>query len=161
MAETLWSRRSSKESVEAGNKLFEERSYTEARDEYTASIGAFATAAAHTNRAACHLRLDGPYAALVDAQRALDLDRCWVRAYQRKAQAQLVLGEHSEAEASCRAGLALDEDSLPLRRVLQDLRDAGHATDALGDRGLRDPAAAAAHLADARLLLKSGQLSSV
>ena len=46
-------------------------------------------------------------------------------------------------EATCRAGLALDPSSVPLKLRLQALRDAGHATDAASDAALSDVALAA------------------
>jgi hypothetical protein len=47
-----------------------------------------------------------------------------------------------EAEITCRAGLAIDSASLPLKTLLQDLRDAGHSTNEEADRAGADPAAA-------------------
>ena len=54
--------------------------------------------------------------------------------------ATLVTGAtHSACEAACRAGLALDPASVPLREKLQQLRDAGHATDHDADKASCDP----------------------
>jgi tetratricopeptide (TPR) repeat protein len=50
---------------------------------------------------------------------------------------------HASIEASCRAGLAIERENLPLRQRLQALRDAGHPADEAADRALRDPEAAA------------------
>lgn len=48
----------------------------------------------------------------------------------------------SACEAACRTGLALDPASVPLREKLQQLRDAGHATDHDADKASCDPTAA-------------------
>ena len=60
-------------------------------------------------------------------------------------------------EATCRAGLALDPSSTPLRMKLQALRDEGHATDEAGDKAMSDVALAAPLKAEGNALFASKQ----
>jgi tetratricopeptide (TPR) repeat protein len=63
--------------------------------------------------------------------------------------ATLVAGAtHSACEAACRAGLELDPASVPLREKLQELRDAGHATDHDADKASGDPTSSESLKAD-------------
>jgi tetratricopeptide (TPR) repeat protein len=94
----------------------------------------------YANRAACFMSNDMNRSAeaLTDAKHCVELAPHWFKGYVRKAQAEYLLKRYADAEATCRAGLALenldDQSAVKLRSHLQTLRDAGHRTDLADDK---------------------------
>ena len=79
-----------------GNELFKGGSYEAARDAYSASIKSAPTCLGYANRAMAELKLGDAVAAEMDCTAALNLDRSYIKAYQRRAAARQVLNRIPE-----------------------------------------------------------------
>ncbi|KAJ1988623.1 Palmitoyl-protein thioesterase 1 [Coemansia spiralis] len=84
------------------NKLFAQKQYHEAIAKYTAAIALSPVPAYYTNRAQCHLLTEGYGAAKADADTALALDPSFIKAFYRRAAANLAMGRLKEARADFR-----------------------------------------------------------
>jgi stress-induced-phosphoprotein 1 len=117
-----------------GNALCAESKWEEAADEYTNAIEFDDTNHVFfANRSACLVHMRNYDEALEDASRCVTLDPSWVKGYVRKAQAECYVRLYADAEQTSRAGLELDAANQPLLKQLQELRDAGHVTNAEED----------------------------
>ncbi|KAJ1662921.1 Palmitoyl-protein thioesterase 1 [Coemansia sp. RSA 1813] len=85
------------------NALYAKKQYHEAIDKYTEAIALDPTVPAfYTNRAQCHLFTEGYGAAKGDADSALDIDPSFIKAYYRRASANLAMGKLKEARSDFR-----------------------------------------------------------
>ncbi|KAJ1793814.1 Palmitoyl-protein thioesterase 1 [Coemansia sp. RSA 2399] len=85
------------------NALYAKKQYPEAIAKYTAAIELDATVPAfYTNRAQCHLFTEGYGAAKADADSALAIDPAFIKAYYRRASANLAMGKLKEARSDFR-----------------------------------------------------------
>ncbi|KAJ2006547.1 Palmitoyl-protein thioesterase 1 [Coemansia thaxteri] len=85
------------------NALYASKHYHEAIEKYTQAIAADPTVPAYfTNRSQCHLFTEGYGAAKNDADAALELDSTFIKAYYRRAAANLAMGKLKEARADYR-----------------------------------------------------------
>ncbi|KAJ2686157.1 Serine/threonine-protein phosphatase 5, partial [Coemansia sp. RSA 1285] len=85
------------------NALYAKKLYHEAIDKYTAAIEVDPTVPAfYTNRAQCHIFTEGYGAAKADADAALDIDPTFIKAYYRRASANLAMGKLKEARSDFR-----------------------------------------------------------
>jgi len=90
---------------EKGNKFFAEHQYHKAVDFYTQAINADTTFSAnvklgpilHSNRAAANLKIESYGSAISDAEKAIELDPKFVKAYYRKGSALIALNKYSDA----------------------------------------------------------------
>jgi len=81
-----------------GNKLFAACKFSQARDKYTEAIELDPkNAALFSNRAFCDLKLEEYGSALMDADKAIAVDRGFVKAYYRRGAAHLALGKYRDA----------------------------------------------------------------
>lgn len=101
-----------------GNKLFKDGNFTGAIKKYKEAILLRPSAALFTNRAACHVMLNRLRDAIEDCDRALALDKSWIRAYIRKAETQLRLKEPHAAVITLTKGLTLIPDNEEMRNLL-------------------------------------------
>ncbi|XP_059144181.1 E3 ubiquitin-protein ligase CHIP-like [Physella acuta] len=94
-----------------GNKLFQARKYDDAIACYTkAIIKNPNTALFFTNRALCHLKLRQWEKAILDCQRALEIDRSWVKGHFFLGQAYLEQNLYDEAIAALKRAHDLSKD---------------------------------------------------
>ncbi|KAJ2393746.1 Palmitoyl-protein thioesterase 1, partial [Coemansia sp. RSA 2559] len=85
------------------NALYAKKQYPEAIAKYTAAIELDATVPAfYTNRAQCHLFTESYGAAKADADSALAIDPSFIKAYYRRASANLAMGKLKEARSDFR-----------------------------------------------------------
>ncbi|KAJ2547738.1 Palmitoyl-protein thioesterase 1, partial [Coemansia sp. RSA 1933] len=102
MVEATAATRANEVKLEA-NALYAKKQYHEAIAKYTAAIELDATVPAfYTNRAQCHLFTEGYGAAKADADAALSIDPSFIKAYYRRASANLAMGKLKEARADFR-----------------------------------------------------------
>ncbi|KAJ4460472.1 hypothetical protein PAPYR_3520 [Paratrimastix pyriformis] len=110
-----------------GNTAFSAQNWRQAAQAYTEGIAAIEEARAQgrpasfvlsaallSNRAACHLHMGDPAAALADALRAQQVNPFLVRSYQRLSAALTALGRSAEATQAARVGLMIQSDSQEL-----------------------------------------------
>ncbi|KAJ1738305.1 Palmitoyl-protein thioesterase 1 [Coemansia sp. RSA 989] len=85
------------------NALYAKKQFHEAIEKYTEAIACDSTVPAlYTNRAQCHLLTEGYGAAKEDANRALELDPSFTKAFYRRAAANLAMGLLPEARSDFR-----------------------------------------------------------
>ena len=89
------------EHKEAGNKLVAENKTNEAILKFTDSINLNIetpkNAIYYSNRAMCHIKLENFGFALEDANKAIEIDKDYLKAYYRRASANLILSHYDEA----------------------------------------------------------------
>jgi len=73
------------------------------------------------NRSLGYIRIKRYEEGLSDAERALQLDRFWMRGYQRKAQCLIELGRIEEAKSVIEDGLKLEVEYSPLIQLLDEI----------------------------------------
>eukprot|EP01006_Ploeotia_vitrea_P058301 TRINITY_DN69149_c0_g1_i1.p1 TRINITY_DN69149_c0_g1~~TRINITY_DN69149_c0_g1_i1.p1 ORF type:complete len:491 (+),score=63.61 TRINITY_DN69149_c0_g1_i1:34-1473(+) len=98
-----------------GNVHFKEARYAKAIEFYTKSLEIEETPPVLCNRAFAQLRSEGFGAALVDANRAIELDPKFTKAYYRRASANLALGKYQIALADFKRVVTIvpkDKDAL-------------------------------------------------
>ena len=96
----------------AGNAAFKERRYTDAVKLYCTAIAADERdAALFANRSATYLALDRAQDALVDAAKAVELDRQWPKGYYRMGCALAAMERWGAASQALDEGLKLAPDS--------------------------------------------------
>jgi len=79
------------------NKQFEAKKYKEAVETYSKAIDIAPTAILYSNRAFAHIKIENFGSAILDAQKAVDLDPKYVKGYYRLGAAKLALGKYKEA----------------------------------------------------------------
>lgn len=86
---------------ESGNKLVSENKLTEAISKFTDAISLNIetpkNAIYYSNRAMCHIKLENFGFAIEDANKAIEIDKDYIKAYYRRASANLVLFHFDEA----------------------------------------------------------------
>ncbi|PWN34845.1 TPR-like protein, partial [Meira miltonrushii] len=82
----------------AGNKAYQKRNFTQAIEYYTKAIAAKPMAVFYSNRAACYSNLNQPENVIPDCNSALEMDKTYVKALNRRAVAQEALGGNGEQE---------------------------------------------------------------
>ena len=83
---------------ERGNALFAACKFNLAREAYTKAIDLSPRVPAYwSNRAFCELKLEEYGSALLDADKAIELDRSFIKAYYRRGAAHMALGKMKEA----------------------------------------------------------------
>lgn len=101
----------------AGNELYAAGKYVKAKDMYSRAIDKCPQAALFTNRAACYLQEGKWRKAIADCDKALAIDPCWPRAFERKAQALMEIRKYKEVISICEQGL----NHASKKQVLQTL----------------------------------------
>jgi len=110
------------------NKLFEARKYPDAVETYTKAIDLSPNAILYSNRAFAHIKMENFGSAIIDAQKAIELDPKYVKGYYRLGAANLALGKYKEAVSFFRqvvrivpndkdARLKLDECEKTVKRM--------------------------------------------
>ncbi|KAJ3220907.1 Serine/threonine-protein phosphatase 5 [Clydaea vesicula] len=80
------------------NKLFSDHKYNDAVEQYTLAISYNPKVPAYyTNRAICYLKTEFYGAAVRDADKAIELDKNYVKGYYRRAVGNMALGNFKEA----------------------------------------------------------------
>jgi len=79
---------------EEGNKFFAEGHYVQATEAYSGAIEIFPTAVYYGNRAFSYLKMENYGLAISDSDEAIKLDSDYVKAYYRRASANMALGKH-------------------------------------------------------------------
>lgn len=86
---------------EAGNKLLNTNKFADAVDKFTDAINlgieTKKNAIYYSNRAFCNMRLENFGLAIDDANKAIDIDKDYIKAYYRRASANLLLFHFEEA----------------------------------------------------------------
>ncbi len=103
---------------EEGNKLFKSANYREAIKKYKQAISTQPSAALYTNRATCYVKLNRLRDAIEDCDKALQLDKSWIRAYIRKAETHLRLKEPEQATIALSQGLVWHPTSKEMKELL-------------------------------------------
>lgn len=84
----------------AGNKAYQSREFDTAIGNYTKAIAAHPLAVFYSNRAACYSNLNRPQDVIPDCNKALSMDRTYVKALNRRAVAREQLGGDGEGEGT-------------------------------------------------------------
>lgn len=104
-----------------GNKLFEAQKYVPAIDKYSEAIALSPNSAVlYANRAFANLRIENFGRAIQDAQKAIDLDKKYVKGYYRMATAKLALGKHKEALGYFRQVVKIVPNDKDARKKLEE-----------------------------------------
>ncbi|KAL0489184.1 Hsp70-Hsp90 organizing protein [Acrasis kona] len=99
-----------------GNELFKQQKFPEAMKEYNEAIKRDATKAnLYFNRCSCYLKLGEPNYALKDAEKCLEIDPKYVKAYARKAQCHTMRKEYHKSIDCYNTGLELDADNAEMK----------------------------------------------
>jgi stress-induced-phosphoprotein 1 len=94
-----------------GNELFKDGKFAEAVQFYSESIKrSDSDPRAYSNRAACYTKLMALPEALKDAERAIELDQTFVKAYIRKAAIQFTKRDFVDCVKTCDEALAVDAE---------------------------------------------------
>lgn len=101
----------------AGNKEYSSKHLEEAINLYTKAIAADPLAVFYSNRAACYANLGRPRDVIPDCNIALEKDKSYVKALNRRAVAQEQIGGDAEVETS---GEELEEKKAMLYNSLSD-----------------------------------------
>ncbi|KDO24605.1 hypothetical protein SPRG_10136 [Saprolegnia parasitica CBS 223.65] len=80
-----------------GNEALKEHKLSLAVELYTTAIGITPTAIYYSNRAAAHIKMESYGLALADASEAIKIDPTYIKAYYRRASANLPLGHLKDA----------------------------------------------------------------
>ena len=107
------------EEREMGNALFKEGKFPDAIKRYTESIRRRPDdPRVWSNRAACYTKLTALPEALKDAEKAIEIDPTFVKAYTRKGHAQFFMKEYEKAMATYQQGLDRDPDNEELKSAM-------------------------------------------
>eukprot|EP00759_Apiculatamorpha_spiralis_P057552 PhF_6_TR8704/c0_g1_i2/m.13643 len=106
-----------------GNNAFSSNEFVKANKFYSLAISFdVANHVLFSNRSACFFNVGQFRRALADARHCVKLNSGWSKGYFRVAAALMELGELEEAEAVCKAGLAIDGANENLKTTLADVR---------------------------------------
>jgi tetratricopeptide (TPR) repeat protein len=100
-----------------GNSLFKAGDFSAAAKKYREALRVHPSAPLYTNRAQCYVRLNKLEKAIKECERAIALDKSWVRAYTRMADCYIRLDKLSMAMQTLAGGL----DYLPENEELLSL----------------------------------------
>ena len=104
---------------EKGNTLFKEGKFPDAIKCYTESIRRGPKdPRVWSNRAACYTKLTALPEALKDAEKAIEIDPNFVKAYTRKGHAQFFMKEYEKAMATYQQGLDKDPNNEELKNAM-------------------------------------------
>lgn len=104
---------------EKGNALFKEGKFPDAVKCYTESIRRGPKdPRVWSNRAACYTKLTALPEALKDAEKAIEIDPNFVKAYTRKGHAQFFMKEYEKAMATYQQGLDKDPNNEELKNAM-------------------------------------------
>lgn len=93
---------------ERGNQAFKSNSFDDAIEYYSKAIAIRPDEATlYSNRSACYLKKGAFEQASSDAQKAVEVDNCFVKAYSRLHNALCNLGRFEEAAQAMRSGIAV------------------------------------------------------
>lgn len=107
------------EEREKGNALFKEGKFPDAIKCYTESIRRKPDdPRVWSNRAACYTKLTALPEALKDAEKAIEIDPTFVKAYTRKGHAQFFMKEYEKAMATYQQGLDRDPGNEELKNAM-------------------------------------------
>lgn len=94
-----------------GNELFKEGKYPEAIPFYTEAIKrAEKDPRGYSNRSACYTKLMAMSDAMRDAEKAIDLDKTFVKGYIRKAAVQFGMKEYAKCMQTCEQAMEIDAE---------------------------------------------------
>ncbi|KAG2205822.1 hypothetical protein INT47_004005 [Mucor saturninus] len=108
----------------AGNKLFAEKRYGDAINEYTNAIIKDSTVCVYyTNRALCYSKLEKYDQVIADCRKAIELDPSMVKAYYLIGQALIEKKQHTEALNKLKTGyqLAIEQKVKYVNDIIQAL----------------------------------------
>lgn len=113
----------------AGNKAYQKRNFQQAIEYYTKAIAANPMAVFYSNRAACYSNLGQPEKVVPDCDKALSLERSYVKALNRRAVAREQLGGDGEQEGEegekGRESLFLSLSDFTAVAILGQFKDTG------------------------------------
>jgi tetratricopeptide (TPR) repeat protein len=116
-----------------GNELFKAGNYKHAAKKYKEALLVHPSAPLYTNRAQCYVHMNRFRDAITDCERAIELDKTWVRSYTRMADCYIKLNEASKAKYALAEGLHAvpenEEMMILLGRALQNDRVSNANTD--------------------------------
>lgn len=88
---------------EAGNKLINENKYVQAAEKFTEAIDLGIetprNAIYYSNRAFCNIKLENYGLAISDANKAIEIDKDYIKAYYRRYNANIILMHYDESIA--------------------------------------------------------------
>eukprot|EP00118_Oscarella_pearsei_P013063 m.100990 g.100990 ORF g.100990 m.100990 type:complete len:2741 (+) comp37106_c0_seq1:120-8342(+) len=115
-----------KEEKDLGNQCFKERKFEEALRHYSNALQSHVSCPheVFSNRSFAHLKLEQPRKALQDAEKAIQLDAAFVKAYYRKGEAHKALGEFLPAVQALCDGLTRSGEVNLDRNFIVKLTDA-------------------------------------
>ncbi|KAH9853038.1 hypothetical protein C2E23DRAFT_885032 [Lenzites betulinus] len=104
-----------------GNSHMSTKKYDDAIKAYTQAIALDATNAVYfSNRAAAYSSKGEHPSAVLDAEKAIEVDPAFVKAYHRLGHAHYSLGDYKEAASAFRRGLEVDPNNASLKSGLQN-----------------------------------------
>ena len=113
-----------------GNEYFNNGDYLNAIEYYTRAIDFNPKdASCYSNRAACHLKLRNYSVCISDADLAIQQDKKYAKAYRRKAQGYLGMGDLHMARVTYEDADAVCGDDQSISRSLRNIREAEHYYD--------------------------------
>jgi serine/threonine-protein phosphatase 5 len=113
---------------EEGNKFFAANKYMQARDAYTRAIDLNPRVAAYfSNRSFTELKLEEYGSAIADADKALELDRTFIKAYYRRGAAHMALGKTKEARADFKTVVKIKPNDKDAQAKLKECEKAIYA----------------------------------
>ncbi|OQS00258.1 serine/threonine-protein phosphatase 5 [Thraustotheca clavata] len=102
-----------------GNEALKEHKLALAVEYYTTAIELYPTAIYHANRAAAHIKMESYGSALKDATEAISLDPAYIKAYYRRASANLPLGHLKDALRDYRTVVKMKPSSAEAKSKLK------------------------------------------
>lgn len=103
------------------NKFFEAQKYLPAIEKYTSALELTPNSAVlYSNRAFANIKIENFGRAIQDAQKAIELDKTFVKGYYRMATAKLALGKHKEALSFFRQVVKIAPNDRDARKKLEE-----------------------------------------
>lgn len=103
---------------QAANTLFKDKHYEKAEDVYSTAIEMEPTAILYGNRAFARIRLEQFGGAVADSTKAIELDPTYIKAYYRRADANMAMGKFKEALKDFKAAARVAPSDPDLKRKL-------------------------------------------
>lgn len=109
------------EAKQAANQLFKDKHYEKAADVYSIAIELDdSNCVLYGNRAFAYIKLEQYGAAIADASRALELEPTYIKAYYRRADANMAMGKFKEAVKDFKSAAKVAPQDPDLRRKLTE-----------------------------------------